>query len=157
MKDLKIGKLSVKVCEHQGDINYLRFVKFKQWAPQFWEKMDSPLFAAYLERFMEHHNKGEHAQGVMVLHDYKMAIDISKNSYDAWGICFALITIDKSEDSKHCPDDAELKKKLSVYMKEGLTAETVKGEVLGFMGASPEVFRDHLIMHALNSGMSGID
>ena len=155
MKQLQIGKLIVKICEHQGDINYLRFVKFKQYAPQFWEKMDSPLFAVYLEKYMEHHNKGNHAQALMILHDYKLAIDMSKNSYDAWGICFALLSIDEGEDEKTCPDDSDLKAKLKTYTDEGLTAEQVKAEVVNFMKASPEVFQDHLIMLAIQSSMSG--
>ena len=154
MKDVEIGKLKVKICEHQGDINYLRFVKFKQYAPQFWEKMDSPLFAVYFERFMEFHNKAQHGQALMVLHDYKLAIDLSKNSYDAWGICFALIAIMEGEDERSCPDDTGLKAKLKQLTDEGLTAEMVKEEVVNFMKASPEVFGDHLILHGIASLMT---
>lgn len=153
MKDVSIGKLTIKICEHQGDINYLRFVKFKQYAPQFWEKMDSPLFAVYFEKFMERHNKGEHGQALMILHDYKLAIDLSKNSYDAWGICFALIVVMEGEDPRTCPDDAGLKSKLKQLTDEGLTAEMVKEEVINFMKASPEVFGDHLILHGIASLM----
>jgi hypothetical protein len=156
MKTIKIGKLKVNVCEHQGDINYLRFVKFKQWAPQFWEKMDSPLFTVYLERYMDYHNKGQHGQALMVLHDYKLAIDMSKNSFDAWGICFALIAILEGEDEKSCPDDAQLKEKLKQFTDQGLTAEMVKAEVVNFMRASPEVFMDHLILLGIASSMSEI-
>lgn len=151
MKKLKIGKLEVRVCEHQGDINYLRFVRFKQWAPQFWEKMDSPLFAVYFEKFNDLHNHGKYAQSVMILHDYKLAIDQCKNSYDAWGICFALLTIDEGEDERACPDDSVLREKIVKYTKEGLTAQTVKEEVLGFMRTSPEVFADHLTLYAIAS------
>lgn len=154
MKQIKIGKLKVKICEHQGDINYLRFVKFKQYAPQFWEKMDSPLFAVYFERYMDFHNKGQHAKSLMVLHDYKMAIDISKNSYDAWGVCFALIALLEGEDSRTCPDEADLKDKLKTFTDNGLIAEVVKSEVVNFMKASPEVFMDHLTLLAILSSMN---
>lgn len=151
MKSLKIGDKEIKICEHQGDISYLRFVKFKQWAPQFWEKMDSPLFTVYFERFMDYHNQSKHAQALMVLHDYKLAIDNCKNSYDAWGICFALIAIEENEDYRACPDDSELKSKVERLTKEGLTAQMVKEEVLNFMVASPEVFTDHLVMYKIAS------
>jgi hypothetical protein len=151
MKNLNVGKLKLKVCEHQGDINYLRFVKFKQYAPQFWEKMDSPLFAVYMEKYMDFHNKGQHGQALMVLHDYKLAIDLSKNSYDAWGICFSLLVIMEGEDEKSCPDDSVLKEKLQQLTDEGLTAEMVKQEVVNFMKASPEVFSDHLILFEIAS------
>jgi len=151
MKELKIGKTNLRICEHQGDINYLRFVKFKQYAPQFWEKMDSPLFAVYFEKYMDKVNRGEHAQGVMVWHDYKLAIDMSKNSYDAWGICFALIALDEGEDERSCPDDAQLRKKIERLSGEGLSAKTVKDEVLNFMVASPEVFTEHLTLYKIAS------
>lgn len=151
MKTIKIGKLKVKVCEHQGDINYLRFVKFKQYAPQFWEKMDSPLFSVFLDKYMDFHNKGQHAQALMVLHDYKLSIDISKNSYDAWGICFTLITILDGEDERSCPDDSVLKEKLKQMTDEGLTAKMVEEEVINFMKASPVVFSDHLTLYEIAS------
>jgi hypothetical protein len=117
--------------------------------------MDSPLFAVYLEKYMNFHNTGNHAQALMVLHDYKLAIDMSKNSFDAWGICFALLSIDEAEDFRTCPDDSDLRAKLKAYTDEGLTAEQVKTEVVNFMKASPEVFQDHLIMLAIQSSMSG--
>lgn len=151
MKSLKIGEKEVKICEHQGDISYLRFVKFKQYAPQFWEKMDSPLFVSFFERYMEYHNQGKHAQALMVLHDYKMSIDMSKNSYDAWGICFALICIEEGEDFRACPDDSDLIAKVHRLNGMGLTALVVKEEVLNFMVASPEAFTDHLTLHRIAS------
>lgn len=151
MKSIKIGESEVKICEHAGDINYLRFVKFKQRAPQFWEKMDSPLFTVYFEKYMDYHNQGKHAQALMVLHNYQQAIDISKNSIDAWGECFALLVIETGEDAKLCPDDSELKNKLEKLTSQGLTAEQVKAEVINFMKASPEVFSDHLTLYAIAS------
>ena len=161
MKTIKIGELNVKVCENQGDILYTRFVKFKQYAPQFWEKMDSPLFAVYYEKFKDFHSNNQHADALITLQDYKIALDNSKNSYDAWGICFALITevIDGGENErfKTLPDDADIKAKLDLFNKNGLTAETVKSEVLAFMAASPEVFADHLTLYAIQSTMNGID
>ena len=124
--------------------------------PQFWEKMDSPLFQVYWERFMEYHNKGEHMQAGMVLRDYKIALDNSKNSYDAWGVCFALISEeskDYKDKFKEMPNDADIKEKLEEYNKHGLTAQQVKENVLAFMKASPEVFTDHLTLYAIQGMM----
>lgn len=151
MKKIKIGKLNVNVCEHKGDLSYNRFVKFKQYAPQFWEKMDSPLFEVYWEKFLDFHNKGEHAQAMMAMRDYKFALDNSKNSYDAWGACFALITEVNKKDFKEMPNDADIKEKIEMFNAEGLTADVVKQCVLDFMSTSPETFVDHLTMYAIQS------
>ena len=154
MKTIEIGKLKVNVCEHKGDMPYNRFVKFKQYAPQFWEKMDSPLFEVYWEKYMDFHNKGEHAQAMMCLRDYKIALDNSKNSYDAWGVCFALITETNKVKFKELPNDADIKEKIELFNKQGLTAKTVTEHVLAFMSASPETFVDHLTLYAVQSMMS---
>jgi hypothetical protein len=146
MKEIQVGKLLVKVCEHKGDINYLRFVKFKQYAPQFWERMDSPLFAEYFDRFKIEFNKGNYAQGLAILLDYQFAIDNVKKSYDAWGVCFALITVLEGEDPKSDLDILEIEKKIKRFTKEGISAEQVKAEVVNFMMASPEIFVKHLTM-----------
>lgn len=158
MKQLKIGKLSIRVCEHQGDINYLRFVKFKQWAPQFWERMDSPTFKEYFEKFKELHNKGKYAESVMIWYDYQLAIKQTvEQSFDAWGICFALIAIFPKEDEKSCPDDIQLREKIDRLNAEGITAQQVKEGVLNFMKASPEVFAAHLSLYVLPFLQQGID
>ena len=98
-KKIELDKGSILVAEHKGDVNYSRYVKFKQLAPQFWEKMDSPLFAVYLEKFEDAFNQSNWAKGHAVILDYKMAIDMSKSNHDAWGLCFALISYEKDEDT----------------------------------------------------------
>jgi hypothetical protein len=157
MKNIEVGKLKLYVCEHKGDITYERFVAFKQYAPQFWERMDSPLFEVYWEKIMDHYNKGEFAQGLMKLKDYKIAIDNAKNSYDAWGVCFALITEADPEAFKSCPNDAQVAEKLREYMAEGLNAEVVKENVINFMQASRETFADHLTLYGIQSMITEID
>lgn len=158
MKTIKLGDLKVNVCEHKGDISYMRYVKFKQYAPQFWEKMDSPLFEAYWEGIIDLYNKGEFAQAIMKLRDYKVAIDNSKNSYDAWGVCFVMISEVKDggekERFKEVPNDADIHERLELYNSNGLTADTVKLEVINFMKASPETFMDHVILFGMQAGMS---
>jgi hypothetical protein len=155
MKEIKVGELSVKVCEHKGDINYLRFVKFKQYAPQFWERMDSPLLAIYMERYMDAHNKGQHAQALAILLDYQFAIKNVEKSYDAWMVCFTLITLLEGEDFKSVPEDLEIQSKIKKFTDQGITPDVVKTEVVNFMKASPETFMDHVILYDLISTQSG--
>lgn len=161
MKTIEIGELKVQVCEHKGDIIYPRFVKFKQYAPQFWEKMDSPLFEVYYEKILDFHNKGEYANAILALRDYKIALNNLEYSYDAWGTCFALISEiedgTEKEKFKEDPNDAEIKAKLDLLGKHGLLAATVKTCVLDFMQASPETFTDHLIMFGLQSMTNEIE
>ena len=155
MKEIKVGTLPVKVCEHKGDINYLRYVKFKQYAPQFWERMDSPLFAVYKEKILDFHNKGQYAQSLAALFDYEFAIKNVEKSYDAWMVCFTLITLLDGEDEKSCPNELEIAKKVKSFTDQGITPETVKTEVVNFMKASPETFMDHVILYDLISTQSG--
>jgi hypothetical protein len=138
MKSLKIGELEIKICEHAGDINYLRYVRFKQWVIQIWERMDVPVFKMHFDKFNDLFNQGKYNQGSFVWYDYKIAIE--QKDLDAWGVCFALLTVDTGEDANSIIDDSEIKKKIQNYSKHGLTAKTVKEEVVNFMKASPEEF-----------------
>lgn len=156
-KVVDLEKGSILIAEHKGDVNYLRYVKFKQLAPQFWEKMDSPLFAVYLEKFEEAFNQSNWAKGHAIILDYKMAIDMSKSNHDAWGLCFALISYEKDEDISFMPSDVELKDKLDRMTKNGLTADIIKDGVVNFMQASPETFRDHLILLEVLDTMTATD
>ncbi len=85
-KKIELDKDSILVAQHKGDVNYLRFVKFKQLAPQFWERMDSPLFEVYLEKINEAFNNSDWMTGHAILMDYKMALGQLTNNYDAWGV-----------------------------------------------------------------------
>lgn len=156
-KKIELEKGYILVAEHKGDINYLRYVKFKQLVPQFWEKMDSPLFAAYLERFEDAYNKSNWAKGYAVLLDYKLAIEMSKSNHDAWGLCFALISYEEKEQMEFVPTDLELKDKLERMTKNGLTPDIIKDGVINFMQASPETFQDHLILLEALSMMTALD
>lgn len=143
-KKIELTKDSILVAQHKGDVSYLRYVKFKQLAPQFWEKMDSPLFETYLERYEDAYDQSKYAKAHAVLLDYKMAIDNAKNSYDAWGLCFALICYEKDEPVSKDLGDVELKEKLDRLAKKGLTAAMIYEAVVDFMKASPETFLAHL-------------
>jgi len=156
-KKIELEKGSVLVAEHKGDINYLRYVKFKQFAPQFWEKMDSPLFAVYLEKIEDAFNQSNWMKAHAFLLDYKMAIDMSKSNHDAWGMCFALISYEDGEEIEFVPTDVELKEKLTRMTSNGLTPDMIQEGVVNFMKASPETFQDHLILFGVQSMMTETD
>jgi len=156
-KKIELEKGSILVAVHKGDVNYARYVKFKQIAPQFWEKMDSPLFAVYLEQIQELFNNSKWMQGMAKLMDYKLAIDMSQQDHDAWGLCFALISYEKDEEVSFIPNDVELKEKLDRMTKDGLTPDQIQDGVVNFMKASPETFQDHLILLEVQSMMTETD
>lgn len=151
MKKLKVGDKELFIAEHKGDIIYSNYVKFKQYVPQFWEKMDSPMFMTYFERIQDLFNQSKFTQALMVLNDYKLALDNSKNSYDAWGMCFALIACDDKEGYKRELTELDCKDKLKAWPE--LTPDVIVEEVLSFMKASPETFQDHLIAYGLLGSM----
>jgi len=148
MKKISIGKKDYEVCQHKDDINFRRFVMFKQYVPMIWEKMDSPLFETYFDRIKTHYDKGEHTQAIIELINYKAAINNIQGGHDAWAVCFALIVLEKGEDQTKL-DEEFLKSKMDKWVKDGLTAGMVHETVVDFLKASPEVFSAHLTMLAL--------
>jgi len=143
MKKLKIGSKTYDLCQTKDDINFVRFTMIKQYAPQIWEKMDSPLFETYMDRVMAHFNKGNWMHGWMELENYRVALKNIENGNDAWGICFALICLESGEDqTRH--DEAFLTEKLGRMITDGLTAGQVYDGVVDFWKRSPEVFSPHL-------------
>jgi hypothetical protein len=154
MKKIKIGEVEYRVAEHKGDISYNNYVKFKQYVPQFWERMDSPLFEVYWEKVQDLFNQSKFIQGYNVLMDYRMALNNSKNSYDAWGVCFALICYKEDEDIHTSKADDEIKKFLEEIK---VTPDVVVENVVNFMKASPETFQDHLALYAVLGTMIETD
>jgi hypothetical protein len=151
---LEFEKGSILVAQHKGDVNYLRYVKFKQLAPQFWERMDSPLFNVYLEKIEDAFDQGKYSRAHAFLLDYKLAISQLDDDFDAWGLCFALISYEENESIESVPTDVELKEKLSRMASMGLTSDMIQEGVINFMKASPETFQDHLILYEMRSMMT---
>ena len=154
---MELEKGSILVATHKGDINYARYVRFKQLAPQFWVHMDSPLLAAYIEKFEDFHNAGKHAQAYGVLKDYQFAASQMNQKHDAWGLCFALISYEEGEDISFIPNDVELGEKLDRMTQAGLTPDQIQEGVINFMQASPETFQDHLNLFVAQNMMSVIN
>lgn len=156
-KKIELESGELLVAEHKGDVNYLRFVKFKQLAPQFWERMDSPLFEVYLQKIQDAFDQGKYMKGHGYLLDYKFAISQAQKSHDALGLCFALITYEKDEAIEFVPSDTELKEKLDRMVKGGLSPQTIHDCVINFMQASPETFQDHLTLLEVQKMMTEIE
>lgn len=152
MKKIKVGEFTLEIATHKGDINYLNYVKFKQHVPQFWEKMDSPLFEVYHEKIQDLFNQSKFIQAYNVLMDYKLALNNSKDQYDAWGICFALIAYEPGEKIDRVLNDLQIKERLIKWIN--LTPDIIVECVLDFMKASPETFRDHLVLFEMRNMMS---
>lgn len=154
MKQLKVGDIDLRVAEHKGDISYNNYVKFKQYVPQFWERMDSPLFEVYFEKIQDLFNQSKFMQAYNVLLDYKLSLNNAKNSYDAWGICFVLIAYEEGEVLSRSLGDDQIKERLRRYQ---LTPDIVVENVVSFMKASPETFQDHLALFAVLGMMTEIE
>jgi hypothetical protein len=148
MKKIKIGKKTYDLCQTKDDINFVRFTMVKQYAPQIWEKMDSPLFETYMDRVSDHFNKGNFMHGWMELENYRVALHNIENGNDAWGVCFALICLEPGEDQTRY-DEAFLMEKLQRMIADGLTAGQVHDAVVDFWTRSPEVFSPHLTTLAI--------
>jgi hypothetical protein len=153
-KKVELEKGFVLIAEHKGDVNYTRYVKFKQLAPQFWERMDSPLFEVYLEKIQDAFDQGKYMKAHALLLDYKLALSQMDDDHDAWGLCFALISYEKDEEVAFVPTDLELKEKLDRMTKQGLTSDMIQEGVMDFMRASPETFQDHLILYEMRNMMT---
>lgn len=151
-KKVELEKGSVLVATNKGDVNYLRYVKFKQLAPQFWERMDSPIFEVYFEKVQEAFDQGKYSKALMALKDYQMAIKMDDS--DAWGLCFALISYEEGEEVEFVPNDVELREKLKRMTDNGLTPDMIQEGVINFMKASPETFQDHLILFEMRNTMT---
>lgn len=146
MKKIKVGNTELRIAQNKGDISYLNYVKFKQHVPQFWEKMDSPLFEVYWEKVQDLFNQSKFIQAYNVMLDYRMSLNNAKNSYDAWGVCFALIAYEKGEKIARGLADDEIKERLERWE---LTPDIIVENVINFMKASPETFQDHLALFAV--------
>jgi len=154
MKKIKVGDIDLRVAEHKGDISYNNYVKFKQYVPQFWERMESPLFEVYFEKIQDLFNQSKFMQAYNVLLDYKLSLNNAKNSYDAWGICFVLISYKKDEKISRELADDEIKDRLKELE---LTPDIIVENVINFMKASPETFQDHLALFAVLGMMTEIE
>ena len=151
MKQIKVGNIKLSVAEHKGDVAYSRYVMFKKYAPQFFERMDVPTFAIFKEKIFDLFNQGKWMQGVEVLKDYEFSIKNVENRYDAWGICFALIAYEDGEDQWAELNEVQVHEKLARLTTEGVTADVITEGVINFMKACPETFTDHMNLFALQT------
>jgi len=115
----------------------------------------------YLEKIQDAFDQGKYMKAHAALLDYKLAIDMSKHDFDAWGLCFALISYEvdekgEAEEVSFVPNDVELEEKLKRMTKAGLTPDVIQEGVMDFMRASPETFQDHLVLLEVQNMMNVI-
>jgi hypothetical protein len=140
MKIIELGNKKIQVCEGLHDINYLRATIFKQYITQLLYNIDMSLFELAFNQYTEAINKGLHSQGLIVWHNFKQSLKLTKNKgVDAYGICFALITIEENENIQNF-DETFLIEKLKRLSGAGLTRQTVEEEVLNFTKAFPQIY-----------------
>jgi hypothetical protein len=93
-------------------------------------------FSIITEKIKKAFNSGNYYEIPNILDNFNLALKIKEPQHDAWGYCFALITLDENEDTSKT-DETFLKSKLDNYNSNGLTFITVKSEVENFIKAFP--------------------
>ena len=121
-----------------GEIRYDKLVMFNQYIIAVFEGIDMPLFAITMDKVTNHMNKGEYMQVYNVLRNFDTAIKFKDYNLDPLGMCFALLL--KGNEA----DEDKLKVQMQVLIEDGLLWDTVKDEVVNFMGLYPEKFSPYL-------------
>ncbi len=143
MKKLKIGKVEYQIIDNIGEIMYSRMNVFNQYITAVFQGMDIQLFAVTMDKINAYFNAGEYMQAYNELTNFNTAIKMKDYNLDPLGMCFALICVEKDEDTTKV-SDAELKAKLQRMIDGGLKWDTVKDEVLNFMNRYPDKFSPYL-------------
>ncbi len=144
MKKIKIGEKEYKMMDSLFDMGDQRFTVFKQHLLQTFENIDKPLFLVTYAKIMDNFNKGQHADGIIELHNFKKAIDLKDLNYDAYSFCFCLLILTDGEDMNDTSDLTQIETKLKQFREAGLTRGMVEEEVKNFMKASPGTFGVYL-------------
>ncbi len=145
MKDVKIGKVIYQKIETLFDINDERFNVFKQYLLQTFERMDKPIFMEAYSRIISYFDKGQHADAIIELHNFKKAVELDEFNYDAYGYCFALLHLEKDEEQHETGTDKQIKK-LHNMRRAGLTRGQVEADVINFIKQHPEPFAVYIQM-----------
>ncbi len=144
MKKITIGTKEYKMMDNLFDMGDLRFNVFKQHLLQIFENMDKPMFITTYAKVLDYFNKGQHADGIIELNNFKKAIDLKELNYDAYSFCFCLLIQIEGEDMNDTSEFTQIETKLKQFREDGLTRGMVEEEVRNFMKASPEAFGVYL-------------
>jgi len=145
MKDITIGKLKYKRIETLFDINDERFNVFKQYLLQTFEGLDKPVFSATYSKVVGYFDKGQYADAMIELHNFKKAIELTEMNYDATSFCFALLTLSPDENQNDISSDFQ-ESKLNAMRKAGLNRGEVEETVINFIEAHQEQFAVYIQM-----------
>jgi hypothetical protein len=144
MKKILIGTKEYKLMDSLFDMGDQRFNVFKQHLLQTFESMDKPMFLVSYAKVLDYFNKGQHADGIIELNNFKKAIDLKELNYDAFSFCFCLLILSEGEDMNDTSEFTHIETKLKQFRDDGLTRGMVEEEVKNFMKASPEAFGVYL-------------
>lgn len=143
MKAIKIGNKEYQQIEDLFDMGDERFVMFKQYISQSFEKLDNPSFLIMFNRVIKNFNSNDVWNIVVELTNFKKTLELKELNYDCFSICFALLHIKEGEDLKNISADYQLSK-LQEMRDEGLSRGLVEEVVENFMKAHPKHFSYYL-------------
>ncbi len=145
MKDFQVKPDGAKyqLMQTPFDIGDKRFVAFKQYFLQTIEGLDKPSFLAEFERYKSLHDQGKHGDALISWHNFKTALELKEQNYDAYSICFCLLLLAEGEDMNDTDTSKQLKK-LESLRQEGINRGMIEQEVENFLNASPTQFALYL-------------
>lgn len=133
------------LCENVFDLNDQRFKDFRTYLIQAFEHIDEPVFEAVFNEYIQFHNEGRHAEGLIALLNFKKALQMDRNKMlkeNPMSMCYALICL-RSEDEDQTKMNSDfLIEKLTEMRKEGLNRGEVEKAVINFTAESPISFGD---------------
>jgi hypothetical protein len=155
MKSIKIGSKEYDLMQTPFDIGDERAVIFRQFLNQTFELNDNSLWKTTWARCKAYFNSGQQADGIIELYNFDKAVELKELNYDAYSICFCLITLQKGEEQKDFGLNFQLKK-LEEMRNEGLTRGMVEQEVENFLIASPKSYGPYLaVLELMKQNLQG--
>lgn len=135
MKDYKIGKLTVQICESLEDLNIKRHVAVKAQMIKLETGEEIPSLKKHWIKMRKEFDMTSPSGMLLEMHEFINGLNNLENMEDADQMIFALITLDKDEHPGSL-DKNMLLKKLERFSEAGLKQGDVKKEVANFISGS---------------------
>lgn len=133
------------LCQNVFDLNDQRFMIFRQYLIQAFEHIDESVFEAVFNEYLQFHNEGRHAEGLIALLNFKKALEMDRNKMlkeNPMSMCYALICLRDEDEDQTKVGSEYLSEKLKEMRAEGLTRGEVEKAVINFTAESPISFGD---------------
>lgn len=140
MEFLELGEMKIRVATELSEISIPRCNEFKKYALQIF--YDLPILALNetIEKCKSHFNNGKYAEMIIELENLRIMYELQQPGIDAWGFCFALITL--SDNENWCEIDRNfLKDKYFKFCELGLKQDQVENYVSNFIKGYPKLFQ----------------